>query len=323
MNRNLVVTALTLVLIVSVIVILKQRGEIVRLGQAIERAETERKVAATPTIVRETPRERKTKPVPATPELVPPVASMPPTNRPSRGMLANMGAMMKDPAMRDVMRSQQKVALEMIYGDLFKELNLPPEQLDALKDLLADRQMANMDAGFAMMTGETSAEERAQKAKELEQIKGSFDKKIEEFLGANDYAVFKQYEETQTERMQVRQFKQLLPSAEPLTSEQEQELIQVMYEERKNMPNPFPGSNPPTDPKQFTEEKMAETIKVWEQSQAKYLERAATILSPTQLEQFKKSQEQQRALMQMGIKMASQMFGEEKKTPPPPVTPQP
>jgi len=47
----------------------------------------------------------------------------------------------------------------------------------------------------------------------------------------------------------------------------------------------------------------------------KYLQSAATILSATQLEQFKKSLEQQRTMQAMGLKMAAQMFGQQKPAP--------
>ncbi len=43
--------------------------------------------------------------------------------------------------------------------------------------------------------------------------------------------------------------------------------------------------------------------------------KAATILTPPQLEQFKANQKQQRAMQEMGMNMAAKMFGQGKAAP--------
>ena len=233
------------------------------------------------------------------------------------GFFGNLGSMTKDPAMRNMIRAQHRMTLDMTYGSLFRDLALSPEETDAFKDLLVDRQLALMDGSIALMSGDVPAADRAQKTKDLEQIKTSFDKQIADYLGADDYAVFKEYEQTQPERMQVNLFKQSLGGSQPLTDAQEQDLVQAMYEARQQFaPSTFAKTTTP-DPGQFTEEKLAEQMKQMEQMQAQYADRAATILSPAQLEQFKKSMEQQRAMMTGAMKMAAQMFGQQNPAAPP------
>src|SRR5829696_3006878 len=52
-----------------------------------------------------------------------------------KGMGDMIGKMMKDPAMREMMREQQKAMINMMYSGLFKELNLSPEDKDQFKAL--------------------------------------------------------------------------------------------------------------------------------------------------------------------------------------------
>lgn len=228
---------------------------------------------------------------------------------------AKIGEMTKDPAFKDMMRAQQKMMLDMQYGSLFKSLNLSAEDLDALKQLLADRQVAGMDAGLAMMNGDTSATNRAQRAAEIKQADAGYDKQIQDFLGADDYTVFKNYEATLGERTQVNLFKQSLAGAEPLTDQQEADLIAAMHQGRTTVANTDFMSSSTPNPTKFTEEGIAEMQKQLEQVNNNYLQSAATILSATQLEQFKKYLEQDRAMQTMGLKMAWQMFGKQQQQP--------
>src|SRR5262245_65800539 len=62
-----------------------------------------------------------------------------------------LGKMMKDPAMREMVREQQKAAINMMYGALFKELNLSPEEKDKLKGLLTDAQLRNIETAQSFL----------------------------------------------------------------------------------------------------------------------------------------------------------------------------
>jgi hypothetical protein len=69
------------------------------------------------------------------------------------------------------------------------------------------------------------------------------------------------------------------------------------------------------DPSQFTPEKITQLLEESAKLQEQYVTKAATILTPTQLEQFKANQKQQRAMQEMGMKMAVKMFGQGKSAP--------
>jgi hypothetical protein len=219
MKTNIVVAILVVALGVLAVTVVRQYRELTDLKKSLQVAEA-KAAAAKQIIVRPSPVERPVKPRAERAVVTEPAAvssSEAGTNAPAQkpaNFFAGISSMAKDPAMRGMIRSQQKMSFDMLYGGLFKELNLPAEQLDAFKELMLDRQMAMMDVSLGMMGGEMSATDRTQKGKELEAIKSSYDKKIEEFLGADGYGVFKDYEQTQPERMQVNLFKHSLASAD-------------------------------------------------------------------------------------------------------------
>ena len=62
-----------------------------------------------------------------------------------------LSKMMNDPEMKKMMRQQQGAMMDMMYGGLFKELQLTAEETDKFKELMLDRQMKAVEAGGAFM----------------------------------------------------------------------------------------------------------------------------------------------------------------------------
>lgn len=236
-----------------------------------------------------------------------------PTNALSMPTIA---AMMKAPGMKQVIRAQQKATMDISYGSLFKFLSLPPEELDKFKELLGDKQMGLMDAGLELMNASITPEERKKKAQEITKLSEEHDKKIKEMLGEDNFQVYKEYENTQPERMQVNLFKQTLSAGDQLNEEAEHQLIRSMYEERTKFPFSVKMDKQENfDPSIFSEEVMAQHMAELARLQEKYLARASAVLTPVQLEQFRQNQKQQMAMQEMGMKMAMQMFGGSKAKP--------
>jgi hypothetical protein len=252
---------------------------------------------------------------PPAPVSVSPSPSVPPAPPPGRrqapaGMFSGMSAMMTNPAMKEMIRAQTQAQLNVQYESLYSYLNQSPEQIAALKQLLMDRQLAMMESGLALMSGEGTETDRQRRVKEGEQIKRAFDTQIAELLGAEEYDVFQQYENTQHERTQVDMFKRTMSTtAEPLTEQQESDLVLAMYAARTNAALSHLDRNTAPDPSQLTREALDETLKQLNQMQARYAESAATILSPAQQAQFQHFMTQQQELNTLGLKMAEQMFG--------------
>ncbi len=112
------------------------------------------------------------------------------TNNP----MSALAEMMKNPQMKEMIRAQQKVGLTAMYGGLNKYLNISTNDMDALNQLLLDRQMAMTDAGMSMMGG--SGTDAKQAAEDAKTIKADYDKKIADLLGPEAYPVFQDYEKS-------------------------------------------------------------------------------------------------------------------------------
>jgi hypothetical protein len=235
------------------------------------------------------------------------------TNNP----MSALAEMMKNPQMKEMVRSQQKVALTAMYGGLNKYLNISTNDMDALNQLLLDRQMAMTDAGMSMMGG--SGTDAKQAAEDAKTIKSDYDKKIADLLGPEAYPVFQDYEKSAPDRMSVQMFRNSLPPEAALTDQQEESLIAAMGDERKALPPSSMMNNQTADPSKFTEEGIAEALKQMEALQQRDAERAATILTPAQLDQFTKFQQQMNGMAVAGMKMAAQMFGNKNPAPAPAV----
>lgn len=233
----------------------------------------------------------------------------PPTKSADEPPLAGLAEMLKSPGMKDMLRAQQKAILEVSYGSLLKYLQLPPEELEGFKELLVEKQMALMDIGLDAMDTSIPADKRKEKAQRAGDLTKEFDEKIRTLLGEDNYEVYKQYEDYQPDMMQVNLFKPSLGSGDQLNEEQEHKLIIAMHEERKK--NPFStelNQQETFDPSMFTEETIAKHMDMLARLQESYIARARDILSESQLNQFISSLKQQRAMQEMSMKMARQMF---------------
>lgn len=231
-----------------------------------------------------------------------------PPQSPGKSPMAGYVEMMKNPAMKDMIRSQQKIALDMSYGSLFSEMELPPDELNKFKELLVDKQMAFIDMSPGMM-GPGSADEMKERSRTIKAITEEYNDKVRLAIGEQYYEMYREYKDTLPDRMQVNQFKQLLATSNPLDEEQEQDLINGMYEERTQFFSSVAGDEEQAlDPSRITEEDISKKIAQLAQLHENYVELARDILSESQLEQFTKSTEQMRAMQEMGIRISMQML---------------
>jgi len=229
--------------------------------------------------------------------------------------MAGLAKMMKNPGMKDMIRAQQKGQQDMMYGSLFKCLQLSDAELENFKGVLLDKQMALVDSSMDMMSGSATPEEKKAAAEKMKETTDAYDAKIKELLGDDNYAVYKSFEDTQAERMQVTLFKGSLSGVDQMSDEQEDSLIRAMHDERSNFKSTVPGfgDKQSADPSQFTPERITQMLEESAKLQEQYVAKAATILTPSQLEQFKANQKQQQAMQEMGMRMAAKMFGQPAK----------
>lgn len=216
--------------------------------------------------------------------------------------LANM---MDSPEMQDMMKVQQRMALDQTHGELFKGLDLDAETLDKLKDLMVEKQMLGMTAGLAMMNKkEKEPVVQVDIGSQVEAI----DEKIAALLGEEGHDQFTQFEETQMERMQVDFLKERLSGDLAMDWDQQHALILALAEARESVTGDdfsFNDMQHATDPA-----KMREAMGFMDQVYDGYLESAGDVLNDEQLAVFEESINQWKVMQQAGMKMAESMFGE-------------
>ena len=226
--------------------------------------------------------------------------------------------MFKDPKMKEIIKSQQKLAvgpmIDKSYAQLFKQLNLTPEQSVGLKELLQNKMLVAADMGMSMLDGSLDAAKRAEMSKQVKTDTDAYDAQIKQFLGDDNYKAYQSYEKTLPDRMVAVEFSdQLASSATPMSWEQQQQLMEAMTEERTTFKWTADYSNKnqgDTDFSQmFTEDRMAQYAKEKEQSDQQLLVRAKQILSPEQYAAYERFQIAQRELQINAMKMAAKMFG--------------
>jgi hypothetical protein len=228
-----------------------------------------------------------------------------------------MSKMFKDPKMKEMIKSSQKMIMgpmiDKQYAALFQQLNMTPEQAATLKDLLQKKMLAGADAGMSMMDGSLDAAQRADLAKQTKSETDDYDAQLKQFLGDDNYPAFQAYEKTVPDRMTVSQFSdQLAGGASPLSNDQQQQLAVAMNDARTSFKwtTDYNNKNPSSGDyaSMFSEDKINQFTSEKEQFDQQFLTRAQQILTPEQAMAFQQFQAAQRQLQIMGMKMAANMF---------------
>jgi len=232
-----------------------------------------------------------------------------------KGMGDMLRKMMQDPAMKEMIRSQQKATMKTMYGSLFKDLNLSADQQKQLTDILLDSQMNSVENAAGVLEGEGAGKTNAINAL-VEKHKATTEQ-IKNLLGDEKYAQYEDYQKTMADRMTLNQFQQQAAGTETaLRDDQLKQLVQLMKEERTKVP-PVVGEDPAKAAESLSnlmdEETLNRQLKWQEDFNQRVLDRAGQILTPEQLKEYADFQAQQLNMQKFGLKMARDVFGAGKK----------
>jgi len=223
----------------------------------------------------------------------------------------SLAALMEQPDMKDTIRAQTKMALiEPVYGGLFKALNLSSEDTDALRELIADRHLAAVGPAMKMMQGELSPEDEKALQTEIEKEQATIDTMIKELLGEDRFAQYERYADTEQERILLSQFnQQAASSGAALSAAQEQALIDAMVAVRDHERKAGAWVDPQTTrPRDFNNEMVRKVMAQEQRVNAVVLDKARTLMSDEQFEQFQTFQESQLRMREAQMNMAMKMF---------------
>lgn len=162
------------------------------------------------------------------------------------------------PAMRKMMRAQLRSNNKRLYGDLVEQMGLSEEEANKFYDLLTDQQATN----FSPLRGLPPEEARAKMLQARKQSEAA----IDDLLGSDKAATYKEYQETMGVRAEVDMIARQLEALEnSLTADQRKRLVAALVEEQKRMPQPEYSSYGDA-------EMYSKALAEW---QAQYNERAA------------------------------------------------
>jgi len=257
-----------------------------------------------------------TAPAPPTQGETPVKPSAPGT--PAETLGKSLRKMMEAPGMKAAMKQQQAVQLSLRYAPLIDKFNFNDQEKEAFNQLLADRMSAQTDLGLKMMDTSLTPEQRKQLSADYQTAKQASDAAIKNFLNDDgDYQTFQKWEDTSPERMQMQMMGTSLfaSSAEPLSAQQEQQLIDTMYQARKQSDTKGQDLSSPAnfDPAKFTEEGLQNLLKALDANSQTVAQNAKSFLTPGQLQTLANMQSQMRSMTESSMRMAQTMFGGQAK----------
>jgi RNA polymerase sigma factor (sigma-70 family) len=224
----------------------------------------------------------------------------------------------KSPQMQEMMKTMKSSAaasLDKVYAKFFADLKLTPEQVSTLKQLISDKMTAGLADRGASLVGKLSSDQIRQLNDQINAEKAGVDDQIRQTLGADGFAAYQAYEKTYTERSQIvgpMGFADQLTGSMELTSDQTENLVQAMADERQrfkfSVDYSDPGKLAGDVATMYSDENISQYQKEMEQLNQLYLARAQTILTPDQQTVFQKHLSNLLAGQNMMLKMTANIL---------------
>jgi hypothetical protein len=225
----------------------------------------------------------------------------------------------RDPQMWAAMKKQQDKAIErnarqIVSSNLIQQLNLTPEQAEALRELVKKKHAGDAEMFMGLMSGQLSDAELAQLGHSVRDRRNAADAEIRAFLGDRNYEAYAWQEDSMAERERLNEFRSKFTEAGvPLTSEQEDALLRAMYEERAATHFTHDFHNPHNFdmdhlPEIFSEPSLDQFITEMEGMNNRIIARAQTMLGPEQGVEFAQALRDQFEKSRMTVKMTATLF---------------
>lgn len=194
-----------------------------------------------------------------------------------------------NPELHELLRLRMLAKIEQDYGSLLSFFDYDAPSEDTLLALLLEKEWTAMQSGLLQMQTDLDPELRANAVAALLADRDDLLMALYDFIGAEDYAVYEAYENTQPERMQVIRLRQLLTrQGIPLNPDQEHALILALNEERTALDDAMlpgiPGDNSDIPP--LPGESLEADLQILSNHYQRVIVRAAAILSEDQMELF-------------------------------------
>ncbi|MDA3800467.1 MAG: hypothetical protein PF692_15510 [Kiritimatiellae bacterium] len=198
---------------------------------------------------------------------------------------------MNDPEFQQKMKERMKEGMARRYDSLFKYLHLTEEEKDGFMDIIVGKFDKLKGLGREVF-GHGRLEISDESREKFNQANQEFQNEMKDYLGDDVYDVYVQYEQTEPERRHVERLNRELTkdNGSALTTEQQDQLITAMYEERANS-DVYVMNNMSElpDAELMTETGRAKQIEQIDALTQKYTAQGAEILSEEQQAEFAKT----------------------------------
>jgi hypothetical protein len=217
--------------------------------------------------------------------------------------------MLKDPEYRELMRSQQKLGMKRMYGDMETMLGLSKDEAERVLDVLAEHQLRSMEQRPIMPVMDGSQPDEAtirEQQRVFEETKRKNDAEIAAALGPK-YSEWQGYQQSMWSRSQVMRLRETLAGTEePLRQDQVKPLVQALAREQQQMQtNTMRSQIPPGG--RMTQETQLRMQEEWLERTAQSHERirnsVSSLLTPSQLQQLQEQQDQERKMQELNLRM--------------------
>ncbi len=229
---------------------------------------------------------------------------------PFQAMMEGFGKMMQSKEAQAGLVELTKGSIQNQFKDLFDLLGLDEKQRSEAGAVLSSMEMEQQTAGMAFFGGK-SKEELVQLTNEMIQKRKDSEEKLKGVLGEGNFKNYKTYVDSKPEREQIAMLRgRLQNSGHPLSEEQEQQVLDSLFKERKDYPWALDYSNDKDwDPAKL-EPKNMDVFITQQEAYDRHMESKLTgVLSPEQMTGFQSSMEQRRGMTKMGLGMLKAMLG--------------
>lgn len=246
-------------------------------------------------------------PVPADAPSAPTVREPAAAERNIAQIVLSQREMLKDPEFRAASKAQQRMMLPQMYPGIAEELGLSAEETSKLFDLLAEFQMQQNETMIPIVNGEqpdpAAMEEMGRRSQEMRRRQ---DEAVASLLGTGRAQQFKDFQETQSARVQASNIaRNLQGTGQALSRTQERELTSAFVTEQRREREEMAAMArnvsmaTPADQARMLEQNFERQA----QRNRRILDAAKPHLSDTQLQSLQETLDQQLAMNRASSRM--------------------
>lgn len=219
--------------------------------------------------------------------------------------------MLSDPKRKEFMEAMWTAQMDSQYKSLFRYYEMTADERRYIKSLLVEKISRLQDLSLSLIDPALSAEQKAEIERQRDSTLKEIDSRIQDFLGAEAFAMYEGYEKSQAERFLVDQCKTALANAnQPIDAAKEDALIRILYEERTALPELsaiWERQELLVGLRAEDKERMLRSFDLWHD---RVKGRASTLLNPGQMKTFELYLQQQRDQAEIIVTAVPEMFDE-------------